>query len=384
MENIEDYVNKMLFDDTEEAANNHNVNDTALPAMPPHHAAETSTDPEAPIPVEQHAIYRDLYAAAFGVDDKDAGQLAQFSPSPVEFSSGANISVVPESFSTALGSQKIPQWDQVEQFSFPPIHYNSESANTSIMQESSSRDLGSQQQSDVQQPNLAPQKSSSLEPIPILVKSKSYIALSIHPDAGASSQHPSQGLPALGSSYTNQALDTGASSQYPSHGLPTLGSSYTNQALAQQHSSWPVQQLSPDASSSLTPEEVVRGSTYRGLSLGLSSKPGVLSIGSIWNHREVDLNAWAPASQAPQRLSSVSVSTSATQTAQQGLSGTNASASATQATSSSSAPATQATSSSSNTRKRRATWEADATAQNDRTIFRTWIRQMSADGKNQK
>nr|XP_027094964.1 uncharacterized protein LOC113715014 [Coffea arabica] len=372
MENIEDYVNKMLFDDAEEVAN-HNVNDTALPAMPPHHAAETSTDPEAPIPVEQHAIYRDLYAAAFGVDDKDAGQLAQFSPSPVEFSSGANTSVVPESFSTALGSQKIPRWDQAEQFSFAPIDYNSESANTSMMQESSSRDLGSQQQSDVQQPNPAPQKSSSLEPIPILVKSKSYIALSIHPDAGASSQHPSQGLPTLGSSYTNQALDTGASSQYPSHGLPTLGSSYTNQALAQQHSGWPVQQLSPDASSSLTPEEVVRGSTYRGLSLGLSSKPGVLSIGSIWNHREVDLNAWAPASQAPQRLSSVSVSTSATQTAQQGLSGTNASASA-----------TQATSSSSNARKRRATWEADATAQNDRTIFRTWIRQMSADGKNQK
>ena len=37
MENIEDYVNKMLFDDAEEVAN-HNVNDTALPAMPPHHA----------------------------------------------------------------------------------------------------------------------------------------------------------------------------------------------------------------------------------------------------------------------------------------------------------------------------------------------------------
>ncbi|KAL3504697.1 hypothetical protein ACH5RR_034538 [Cinchona calisaya] len=150
--------------------------------------------------------------------------------------------------------QEIRRGDQLDQFPFSPVQYNS-NAYTSMMPESSSTTIfGSQQQSDSDVQILAsqaPKMSSSLEPIPILAKS-------------------------------NISWSSGATSQY---------SSSTSQTL-------PSQELAYGSSSS----------TYQGLSLGSSSGYVGLSFGSSWNS-PIDLDPWASSSPAQQGRRGASAST---------------------------------------------------------------------------
>ncbi|KAL3514061.1 hypothetical protein ACH5RR_026778 [Cinchona calisaya] len=281
MENLEAYLNQLL-EDSEEARGGiilnqgqsaiyspkHGTLDT--PMLPCSGQQESSSNVveggiqngNLPELLDKRVENMRVYDAAQGGISLNKGQSAIYAP---EYGT-TDIPMLP-------WSQGNHQGDQFGQFLLPSIEYNS-SVNATILPELSFTGLGSQQQSCVQQSDQTPHNSNTLTPIPILVKAKS--------------------------NSTKSALDTVTASPYLYRDQSMPGSSFANQQPLTQTFSWPFEQLS-QARSSRSSQELPLRSTYQGLSLGSSSNPGALFIGTYPNAREIDLSSWALASTSKQR-----------------------------------------------------------------------------------